>query len=157
MKLNSDFRDLLLALNGAEARYLLVGGYAVGFYAEPRFTKDLDVWVSSSGENPERVHAALKHFGAPLADLTVDDLATEGMVFQIGMPPNRIDVLNQLSGGIDFELAWANKTTVDFGGVPASFIGIDELIANKKAAARPQDLRDVRTLERAKLARAKQP
>ena len=92
----SDFRDLLLALNEAEARCLLVGGYAVGFYAEPRSTKDLDVWVSVSGENPERVHAALKHFGAPLADLTVDDLATEGMVFQIGMPPNRIDVLNQL-------------------------------------------------------------
>ena len=61
------------------------------------------------------------------------------------------------SDGIDFELAWVNKTTVDFGGVPASFIGIDELIANKKAAARPQDLRDVRTLERLKLVRAKQP
>lgn len=64
MKLNSDFRDLLLALNEADARYLVVGGYAVGFYAEPRFTKDLDLWASFEGDNPERVYAALQRFGA---------------------------------------------------------------------------------------------
>ena len=150
MNLNSDFRDLLLALNEADARYLLVGGYAVGFYAEPRFTKDLDVWVSCEGTNPEKTYAALKRFGAPLSDLTVDDLATEGLVFQIGVPPSRIDILNQLSGGLDFDAAWAKKTSSDFGGVQVHFIGIDELIQNKKAAARSQDLRDVRTLERAR-------
>ena len=148
MKVNSDFRDLLLELNEAEAQYMVIGGYAVGFYAEPRFTKDLDIWFSADADNPERVHAALGRFGAPLSDLTVDDLATDGLVFQLGVPPNRIDVMNQISGGIDFQTAWLDRIVADFGGVSVNLIGIDALILNKKAAARPQDLRDVRTLER---------
>jgi predicted nucleotidyltransferase len=155
MKVNSDFRDLLSALNEAEAQYMVIGGYAVGYYAEPRFTKDLDIWFSADGDNPERIYSALARFGAPLSDLTVDDLATDGLVFQLGMPPNRIDVLNQISGGIEFQAAWSAKIVADFGGVTVNLIGIDDLIKNKIAAARPQDVRDVRTLERArtKLAR----
>jgi hypothetical protein len=148
MRVNSDFKELFAALNEAEVKYLLVGGYAVGWYAEPRFTKDLDVWVGSSGDNPERVLAALKRFGAPLDDLTVEDLATEGTVFQMGLPPNRIDILTEVSGGVDFETAWASRAQGRFDGVPFNVIGLTELIQNKEAVGRPQDVRDAKLLRR---------
>lgn len=155
MRLNSDFKDLLLALSAHEVRYLIVGGYAVGFHVEPRFTKDLDVWISPDGDNPERVIRALRDFGAPLEGVTADDFAKTGTVFQLGMAPNRVDILNELSGGIDFDAAWAHRVEGSFGGVAASFIGVEELLKNKLAAARPQDIRDARALQR--LQSAKKP
>ncbi|MFZ5470538.1 MAG: hypothetical protein ACOZIN_13965 [Myxococcota bacterium] len=148
MKINSDFSDLLSALNEAEARYLIVGAYAVAWYAEPRFTKDLDIWVEPSPDNAQRVLQALQGFGAPLQDLTADDLSTPGMVFQMGVPPNRIDLLTEPSGGISFEDAWAHRVEGHHGEVRMWVIGLDELLRNKRSVARPQDLRDVRALER---------
>jgi hypothetical protein len=86
MAVNPDFRDLFAALNDAGARYLLVGGYAVAFHGQPRFTKDFDIWVESSAENADRVFAALEMFGAPLANLTPEDLTQPDLIFQIGVP-----------------------------------------------------------------------
>src|SRR3954468_9266451 len=98
MAINPDFRDLFAALNATNAEYLLVGGYAVGLHAAPRFTKDLDVFVRASDENAARVLSALQAFGAPLGDLTRGDLAKPGTVFQVGIAPNRIDIINQIDG-----------------------------------------------------------
>ncbi len=148
MKLSSDLTELLVALNEAEARYLVIGGYAVSWHAEPRFTKDLDVWVSSSPDNAAKVYSALQKFGAPLNDLTVQDLETPGMVFQIGVPPTRVDILTEISGGVDFDEAYAQRVEGAFGAVRVSVVGLEALIRNKKATGRPQDVRDVRQLER---------
>ena len=98
MAINPDFRDLFVALNAASCRYLLVGGYALALYAVPRFTKDLDVWVEASPENAPRILAALEQFGAPVASLSEADFRYAGTVFQIGLPPNRIDIVTSIDG-----------------------------------------------------------
>lgn len=144
---NPDFRDLFAALNDAEARYLIIGAHAVAFYAEPRFTKDLDVWVEASPENAPRVMTALREFGAPLQGVSQADFATRGITLQIGVAPNRIDVTT-LIDGVTFEAAWPNRTKSHFGDQPICVIGRGDLVRNKKAAGRPQDLLDLATLER---------
>jgi hypothetical protein len=144
---NPDFRDLFAALNAAAARYLLVGGYAVAFHAEPRFTKDLDVWTEPSSDNARRVHDALRAFGAPLHDLGPDDLARPGLIFQIGVPPNRIDVVTSVDG-VEFAEAWPARAETSYGDQAVPVIGRTELIRNKRAAGRPQDLLDLEILER---------
>jgi hypothetical protein len=88
--MNSDFKDLLLALNDAGAEYLVVGGYAVAKHTEPRYTKDLDVWINNTRDNAERVLNAIRAFGAPVSNISLDDLTTEGMFYQIGIEPVRI-------------------------------------------------------------------
>jgi hypothetical protein len=144
---NSDFRDLFAALNAAGARYLLVGGYAVAFHAEPRFTKDLDVWTEPEAENARRVLDALRAIGAPLQALSASDLAQPGIVFQIGVPPNRIDVVTSIDG-VTFDAAWPDRVETSYGDQPMFVIGRACLIRNKRAAGRPQDLIDVVALER---------
>ncbi|MGB8931391.1 MAG: hypothetical protein WCC48_09130 [Anaeromyxobacteraceae bacterium] len=146
MPVNPDFRDLFAALNGAGAEYLLVGGYALAVHAAPRFTKDLDVWVNPTRENAARVLAALKVFGAPLGELTQDDLAAPGIVFQMGLPPNRIDVLTSIDG-VAFAEAWPARLTTEYGGQPLTVIGRAHLLANKRASGRPQDLVDADVIE----------
>lgn len=145
--LNRDFRDLFAALNAEKADYLLVGGYAVGFHAEPRFTKDLDVWVHATSDNAPMVFAALVRFGAPLGGVTVTDFADPGVVFQMGVPPNRIDILTSLAE-VDFAEAWAQRSSARYGDQPVPVIGRAHLIRNKRAVARPQDLLDAERLER---------
>lgn len=147
MAINLDFRDLFAALNAAGARYLLVGGYAVAFHAEPRFTKDLDVWVEPVSANASRVHAGLQAFGAPLQDLTAGDLERPGLVFQIGVPPNRIDIVTAIDG-VQFAEAWAGHVETTYGDQVVPIIGRAELIRNKRATGRPQDLLDLEILER---------
>lgn len=148
MPVNQDFRDLFAALNAAGAEYLLVGGYAVAFHAEPRFTKDLDVWTEASGRNAALVYAALRAFGAPLAELSAEDLARPGLIFQIGVPPNRIDVLTSIDG-LSFAEAWPARAVTSYGDQAVPVIGKADLIRNKRASARPQDLLDLALLERA--------
>jgi len=143
--INPDFRDLLHAFNAAEVRYLVVGAYAVTFHAQPRFTKDLDLWVEPSSENAPRVLAALKTFGAPVADLSLEDFANPDLVYQIGVAPNRIDVLMGVSG-IEFEDAWPNRVPSNYGDCPIHVISRDDLIRNKRASNRPQDLLDLQAL-----------
>jgi hypothetical protein len=152
--MNEDFLDLLSALSAAEARFLVVGGYAVGVHGRPRATKDLDVWVEASEENASKVIAALRAFGAPLGDLTERDLATPGTGFKMGEPPARIDILTQIEG-VRFEQAWPRRIEASFGPVRCPVIGRDDLLANKRAAARAQDLADVAALERLERAKGK--
>ncbi|MEZ4301209.1 MAG: DUF6036 family nucleotidyltransferase [Polyangiaceae bacterium] len=146
--MNPDFRDLFAALSARAAEFLVVGGHAVMLYTQPRYTKDLDVWVRPTLENAERVHRALSDFGAPLTNVTVEDFATPGTIFQIGIAPNRVDVLTTLEG-LDFEHAWQARTSSTYGGVPIGVLAAEDLITNKQAVARPQDLIDVAALRRA--------
>lgn len=147
MPVNPDFRDLFAAFNAAGARYLLVGGYAVAFHAEPRFTKDLDVWIEASEANATRAFEALRAFGAPISDLSAADLARPEQVLQIGVPPNRVDVVTSIDG-VEFGLAWPNRVETQYGDQPIWVIGRADLIANKRATGRPEDLLDVTLLER---------
>jgi hypothetical protein len=143
---NPDFRDLFAALNAAGARYLLVGGYAVAFHAQPRFTKDLDVWTDLDPANATRVFGALRQFGAPLHELTTADLERSGTVFQIGVPPNRIDVVTAIDG-VTFREAWPDRAETTYGDQTVPVIGRRHLIQNKRASGRPQDLLDLAVLE----------
>lgn len=147
MPVNPDFRDLFAALNAAGASYLLVGGYAVAFHAEPRFTKDLDVWTDPDPANATRVLEALRRFGAPLHDLTVADLERAGTVFQIGVPPNRIDIVTAIDG-VGFPEAWSGRAETTYGEQTVPVIGRRHLVQNKRASGRPQDLLDLEVLER---------
>ncbi|MBI5822865.1 MAG: hypothetical protein HZB18_02475 [Chloroflexi bacterium] len=141
MFVNSDFSDLLQIFNAHNVRYLVIGGYAVVQYAEPRFTKDLDVLISTDVANAEAVYNALREFGAPLAGLTPKDFSEEGFFFQMGVPPIRVDVLMGIPG-VDFDDCWNRRIEVDFDGLKVIFISKKDLIASKLAAGRPQDLID---------------
>ena len=141
MFVNSDFSDLLRIFNDHNVRYMLIGGYAVVQYTEPRFTKDLDVLISTDTTNAEAVYNALREFGAPLAGLTPNDFAEEGFFFQMGVPPVRVDILMGIPG-IQFEDCWNRRVEVDFEGLRVIFISKQDLIASKRAAGRPQDLID---------------
>src|ERR1700733_6556647 len=141
MGTNPDFSDLLSALNAAGAEFLVVGAHAVMVYTSPRYTKDLDIWTRPSRENARRVRAALQAFGAPLADLSEEDLATEGTIFQIGVAPNRIDVITTVDA-LDFAACFARATRTSYGGVPIRVLAKDDLLINKKAVGRPQDIVD---------------
>jgi hypothetical protein len=146
--LSPDFRDLLYELSAAEARFLVVGGYAVALHGRPRATKDLDVWVEATKDNAPRVMRALRAFGAPLQGLLEHDLEAPGVGLQIGVPPQRIDILTAPSG-ILFEEAWPNRVEVSLApDLVCPFLGLADLLKNKRAAARPQDLADVAALER---------
>jgi hypothetical protein len=142
-----DFIDMLDALRAHEVRFLIVGGYAVGVHGHPRATKDLDVWVEASSENAVRVVRALREFGAPLHGLAEADFEREGTGLQIGVPPGRIDVITQVSG-LSFAEAWPHRLEAAFFERAACpIIGRDDLIRNKRASARLQDLADVEALE----------
>ncbi len=141
MFVNSDFSDLLRIFNDNNVRYMVIGGYAVAQYAEPRFTKDLDVLISTDSANAEVVYKALLEFGAPLAGLTPNDFSEEGYFFQMGVPPVRIDLLMGIPG-VQFEEAWNRHGEFDFDGLRVNFISKQDLIASKRAAGRPQDLID---------------
>ena len=148
MPVNPDFSDLFAALNAEGAEYLLVGGYALAVHAAPRYTRDLDVWVHPTAENATRVHRALARFGAPLGDLGPSDLASPGLVFQIGIAPNRIDVLTAIDG-VAFPEAWQEREATTYGGQAVPVISRRHLEANKRASGRAQDLADLEALEKA--------
>jgi hypothetical protein len=146
MQQNIDLIDLLGALNAAGARYLLIGGYAFAFHGRARATKDSDVFIGCDAENARKVWNALVAFGAPLTELREEDLATPGTFFIMGRPPSQIDIITTIDG-VSFERAWANRVEASYGNVPSAYISKADLIANKKAAGRPQDIADVAYLE----------
>ncbi|MCI0547105.1 MAG: nucleotidyl transferase AbiEii/AbiGii toxin family protein [Candidatus Rokubacteria bacterium] len=147
--LNEDFRDLLVLFADAGVEFVVVGAYALAFHGAPRASGDIDLFVRPSRENAHRVLDALARFGAPLssARVTVEDLAQGGSVYQIGLPPRRIDILTEISG-VSFDEAWASRVAGDLDGREVSFIGRSELLRNKEAAGRLQDLADVERLRR---------
>ncbi len=141
---NPHYSELLQLLNEFQVEYLIVGGFAVMKYGEPRYTKDLDVWVHHSAENSVRVIAALRKFGAPLDhDGITAKTFTEQVVYQIGIAPVRIDILTEITG-VEFCDAWTKRVGSTFFGVPVHFISLDDLIANKQALGRDSDLKDLK-------------
>jgi len=145
--LNDDFLDMLSALSGEGTRFLIVGAYAMAHYGLPRATGDIDIWVGHSPENADRVWEALRRFGAPLDQVAVDDFGQPDLVLQIGVAPSRIDLLTSIDG-VDFEEAWAARVEVDIGGIRVAVLSRTDLMTNKRAAGRPQDLADLAWLER---------
>jgi hypothetical protein len=147
MRLNSDFRDLLFEFNAAEVRYLVVGAYAVIFHAQPRYTKDLDVWVEPTEANAQKVFAALGKFGAVLDGVSAQDFARAGLTFQMGVPPNRIDVLTEIAA-VTFADAWETRIDARYADQRIWVLGREHLLANKRAVGRPQDLLDIEKIEK---------
>jgi hypothetical protein len=147
IRLPPDFLDLLTALNAADARYMLVGGHAVGFHGVPRATKDIDVWIEATPENAARVMKALRAFGAPLGGLSDADLSRPGPGFRMGAPPFRIEILTEISG-VSFGDAWPRCVAARVEGIDLPIISREDLVTNKRAAARARDLADVEALER---------
>jgi hypothetical protein len=144
--MNRNFSDMLAALCEENAEFLVIGASAMAWHGFPRFTGDFDIWIRPSAENAERVWKALIRFRAPMRSLTIEDLQDEDVVFQIGTPPQRIDILTSISG-VQFSEAWPNRVyfPVDNYQVPA--IGPADLLRNKRASGRPKDLVDAAWLE----------
>jgi hypothetical protein len=143
---NRDFRDLLAEFNAQGVEYLVVGAHALAAHGHVRATKDLDVWIRPDAENATRVLKALRRFGTPLHDLSEADLAKPGTVFQIGLPPLRIDVITVIDG-VDFDEAWSARVRTEFADLPAAVLSREHLIKNKRASGRTQDMADVEWLE----------
>lgn len=145
MSANPDFKDLFSIFNDEGVEYLVAGAHAVIYFTEPRYTKDLDVWVNPTPENAARVYLALRRFGAPLTDISVKDFCDRELVYQIGVEPNRIDIIMG-PAGVEFEAAWRDRVKSSYGNVPISIMGRNSLIKAKRASGRPQDLLDLEKL-----------
>lgn len=146
MSLHPDYRDILAAFAEAGVEYLVVGGYAVSFHGQPRFTKDIDLWVRATDDNLTRVKCALEQFGAPSAVIDALRSAAPEDVLWMGHPPVRIDILKGVPGG-DFDRAYRQRVLADWDGVEASIVDRGELILLKRASGRPQDILDADALE----------
>ena len=149
MTLPEDLRQLLLAFNAHGVEYLVVGGWAVGFYAEPRSTKDIDLFIRSGIKNSEAVFRALAEFGAPLAGLTPADFRDNpSSVFQLGFSPARADILQGIDG-VDFDEAWTHRVEFSLEDVAVHVISAEHLIQNKLKSGRLSDLADVEAIREA--------
>ncbi len=146
MSLSRDFVEFVECLSHSGVDYLLVGGHALAFHGLPRFTKDIDFWIRPSEDNARRLLDALERFGFGGLDLAVGDFTTLGKVVQLGVAPNRIDIVNSIDG-VDFATAWERRLESEYAGVPLLVIHRRDLVANKRASGRPQDLLDVQHLE----------
>jgi hypothetical protein len=155
-ELARDFRDLLRAFVDHEVRFLVVGAYALAVHGRPRATGDLDLWIEATPDNARRAYAALRAFGAPLHELTLADLSTPGVVFQIGVTPLRIDILTDITG-VRFAEAWPRRLPAVFGDVPVPVIGREDFLANKRATGRLKDRADAARLERPSRGRRARP
>jgi hypothetical protein len=147
ISMQSDFKDLLSGFCASRVEFLLVGAHAMAVHGHVRATKDLDVWIRPTPENASRIFKALIEFGAPLLDLTEADLATPGTVFQIGVPPLRIDLVTRIDG-VAFEDAWGRRVLTPLDGFEVPTLSRADLIANKRATGRLRDLADVEELEK---------
>lgn len=143
--MNRDFAEMLSALSEAGAEFLVVGAHALAAHGIARATGDLDIWVKPTKENAERVMRALMAFGAPLMDLTLDDLTKTDTVFQIGVEPSRVDILSGISG-VGFDEARSRRIVLDIEGVTVPVLSRADFITNKRASGRPKDLLDLELL-----------
>lgn len=144
---NDDYHDILVALLAEEARFLVVGAYALAVHGYPRATIDIDIWIEPKPDNVERVWRALAAFGAPLSDLKIrrEDLLRADVVAQFGLAPNRIDILTGVSG-LTFQDAWPNRVEEMLEDVRVPVLGLADLLANKRASGRDKDIADVKGL-----------
>jgi hypothetical protein len=146
MVLNKDFREFIESLNANGVKYLIVGGYAVGFHGYPRYTKDLDIWLLVSEENAERILKSMDQFGMGNLGLTKAEFLDPDSIVQIGYPPSRIDLVMSCDG-IEFESCYLTKIDHVSEGLVLHFLDLENLKKNKKASARPQDLADYDNLQ----------
>ena len=144
--LNEDYKDILHALSEEKVRFILVGAYALAAHGYPRATMDIDIWVMPSPDNADAVLRALRRFGAPLHNLTKEDLQRDGTIFQIGVAPRRIDIITAASG-LQFEPTYRNSISIDIEGIEVRIPTIGDLILNKRATGRTKDLADAEVLE----------
>jgi len=145
MRLPPDFKELLRLLNSHRVEYLLVGGYAVGYYGYPRPTGDLDVWVSVEPENADRTAKALTEFGFDPEEVSASLFQRPDNIIRMGVPPIRVKIITGVSG-VEFDTCYARRASAVIDGVPVNVIGLDDLKANKKAAGRHKDLNDLEQL-----------
>jgi predicted nucleotidyltransferase len=149
MRVEKDYEEFLGLLNKYNVKYCIIGAFAVAFYAKPRYTKDLDIFIEPSKENAEKILSVLEEFGFGDLSISIEDLTSEGNILQLGYEPVRIDLLNKLEG-LDFQNVWKNKVTGDYGSEKVYFIGIEDLIKNKRTAGRSSDRMDIELLEKSK-------
>ena len=155
--MDENLKQLLSVFNANHVKYVVIGGYAVFVHAQPRMTKDMDVFIESSAENAIATYKGLAEFGAPLARFTVDDFADGRTVGRFGVPPICFEIIQRIDG-VDFASVYANSIPVVIDGeVPARYISAEDLITNKLAAGRPQDLADVEAIRQARAARSREP
>jgi predicted nucleotidyltransferase len=146
--MSKDVKELLRALNAHSVKYLVIGGYAYGVHLEPRATKDMDLFIGTDEENSNAIFRALAEFGAPLAGMSPKDF-TDGTAFQLGQPPERVDIMQRIDG-ITFDEAWEHRIEGNIDGdVPTAVISKEDFIRNKLASGREQDLLDVKTIRAA--------
>ncbi len=145
--MNSDFKDLLQSFAKHDVRCLIIGGYAVILHTQPRYTKDLDIWIEPTRENAAKAARAMREFGVPLIEITESDFANPGTQFMIGRPPNAIDFLTSVPGLV-FADAWLHRVTLTDFGFDVHYLGREDLITAKKAANRLQDQADIEELNR---------
>lgn len=145
MRVEEDFEELLRLLNKNKVKYCIVGAYAVAFYGKPRYTKDMDIFVEPSNENGRRIVKALDEFGFSSLKLTEKDFSQKGNIIQLGYEPNRIDIITSIKG-CSFSKVWKNKRIGHYGREKVFFIGLKELLKNKRATRRRQDQIDLEIL-----------
>lgn len=145
MILNQDFKDFVKLLTENKVEYLIVGGYAVGFHGYPRYTGDLDIWINNTTENAQRTLKCVEDFGFESYNLSVADFTKQGNIIQLGYPPVRIDIINQVDG-VNFAECFRNKKEVMVDDLNLFFIGYDDLLKNKKKTSRPRDIDDIENL-----------
>ncbi|HNR69618.1 MAG TPA: nucleotidyltransferase [bacterium] len=141
MNIPNDFKEFIELLNAEQVRYLIVGGYAVGFHSRPKFTNDMDIWIDHSSENAQKMIAVLQSFGFAGLDLSAEDFSDPDKVIQLGVAPIRIDLITGL--GIDFDSAFQQRIEGRYFGVKANFVSREHLIELKKQAGRKKDLDDI--------------
>ncbi|WP_461450452.1 DUF6036 family nucleotidyltransferase [Mucilaginibacter sp.] len=149
MTLDKDFEDFVFLLNKYNVNYMIIGGYALAFHGIPRHTGDLDIWIDISEENAQKMIEVIKEFGLGSLGLETIDFLQKGIITQIGYPPLRIDILNEIDG-IEFGEAYPNKLIIDIDGLPISYISLDDLIKNKQVSGRQRDLSDITELNKLK-------
>ncbi len=143
--LNEDYKEMLLILLNNKVKFLVVGAYAMGAYGYPRATGDIDIWVEVSLENSEKIYQSLLEFGAPLSEITEMTFCEEGIVFQIGVAPRRIDIITKIEG-VDFKKAYSDKQEIEIEGIKIPFLSKENLIKNKESTGREKDKLDAKYL-----------
>lgn len=149
MILHKDFKEFIQLLEKFEVQYLIVGGYALAYHGYPRFTQDIDFWIFIQKENAIKIIQVIRAFGFASLDLNEHDFLVPENVIQLGFPPNRIDILTEIDG-VSFEKAYPSRKELKLDDLSIQFIGLDELIQNKKSSGRLQDLADIEMLEKIK-------
>jgi len=144
--LNEDYKDILQLLLKDKVKFLVVGAYALGVHGYPRATGDIDIWVEPSQENAQKVYVVLGKFGSPIKEISMETFSTKGIIFQIGVPPRRIDLITEIDG-VKFENAYKNRKVISLQNLKVPFLSLKDLILNKQSTGREKDLLDVKYLK----------